>query len=157
MLKKIKLNKEHIARLDNVEPFIVLKNEKLFLEIETFYDITNATITLKNGDLSKAYKLSKVFEVPNEFLFAGKLCATIDSYLDGKSIKRWSLLPIKVIEHETQIECFEQLDLIETKVDNILKFNERFANYSELVKNVEDLSEKHNKLVETVMSIQENY
>ena len=108
MIKTLIINKEQLIRLGDSEPFYLVENEKLLLDFDTFYNLTNALITLKNNQIKKVLRVVKDLEVPSELIFSGKLEICIDLVSEEKVIKHWDCLPIKIIEHEGKLKCYEE-------------------------------------------------
>ena len=106
MRKTIELTK--YARLIEREPFLLPDTLEIDF-ISCGYDLSNAFITLKNGENKNKYKLSRPFIIPDKFLYSGDLYISIDTYSKGKLIKHWDCLPILIRETETGMQCFDFL------------------------------------------------
>ena len=119
----IQLCKETVGRLSNREPFLLPDN--LIFDVKSIgYDLTSAFITLKNGNIQDKYKLTLPFVVPDKFLFAGILNFSIDAYQKGELYKHWAFLPIKIIETNEGLECFDLLADIDKRVKALEKLHE---------------------------------
>ena len=113
MIKIIELSK--YARVVDHSPFLL--PDTLEFDFESCgYDMSNAFITLKNGNIQETYKLTRPFEVPSKFLFAGELYISIDAYIKGNLIKHWDCLPLLIKETEVGMQCFDFLFEIEKKM-----------------------------------------
>lgn len=145
MVKKIIFTKDY-ARLSNTEPFIV--PDTLAFDFENpCYDLSHSFITLKNGTVWGVFPFRNGFIVPNEFLFAGRLNATISAYTSGgEKFKEFKLLPIKIIEANGEIFAFDEIDGIK---------REFIEDINALKTKVNELIEKQNQLAETVQEIKE--
>lgn len=124
MEKTIYLTKAQYVRLGDTEPFIVAENDDLTLKFDTFYDVRNAVITLYNNGVKRSLKLVSPLVVPRELLFEGKLCFSIDMYLDGKQVKHWDGLPIRLKEADGDIKCFDELAELEKRISVLEKQNQ---------------------------------
>lgn len=156
MKKEIELTRNAIARLSNVEPFLLPDN----LELEFFskeYSLRNVFISLQNGDVKGQYKYTKPFNVDNRFLFAGKLNIGITMYIDGEIAKRWSVSPITIKETHFGIVAFEKMTLLSNEVKEIKENYVSKSKFNKLLDKVNELAEKHNQVVETVNAIKENF
>ena len=112
MLKTIKLTQN--GRLIDNKPFVL--PDTLSFDFDSVgYDLTEAVITLKNGERTGKFKLTRPFHVPTEFLFDGYLNIAVDSFYKGKPVKSWKILPIRIKEVETEIECFDVITALEKK------------------------------------------
>lgn len=121
MRKTIELTK--YARLVEHEPFLL--PDLLEIDFQSCgYDLSNAFITLKNGEIKEKYKLSRPFIIPDRFLFVGELQISIDAYSKDSLIKHWDCLPIHIRETEEGMQCFDFLGKIETQIE---KLTERIA------------------------------
>ena len=108
MIKILKINKEQLIRFGDSEPFILVENEGLFFDFDTFYNLSNAIMTVKNNAIVSKLKVKPNLEIPKDLLFAGRLEICLDLFLDGQIVKHWDCLPIKIIEHEGKLKCFEE-------------------------------------------------
>lgn len=151
MIKTIEL-KGSIARLLDKEPFLLPDN--LILEFKHIgYDLSNAFITLRNGEKIIKEKLTKQYEVPVDVLFEGDLHVKIEMYLHGEKAKEWTGAPIRVIETEKGLQLNDLLYDIEKKVNNCVQI----STFNKVVVNLNNLIENHNKLADTVSDIKENF
>lgn len=151
MEKTIEL-KGSIARLLDKEPFLMPDN--LILNFKHVgYDLSNAFITLRNGEKIVKEKLSKPYKVPVEVLFTGDLHTKIEMYLDGKKAKEWLGAPIRVVETEQGLQLNDLLYELERKINNCVKI----STFNNLAENHNNLAENHNKLADTVSDIKENF
>lgn len=116
MRKQLKFTKEPIARLVNSEPFIVCPDEGITLDIDTFYDLSGAIVTMTNNDVKKVVKLTTPLVIPPELVFAGRLHVSVDLYQDGNLIKHWDCLPIKIIEADGETRAFDEFTELEKRV-----------------------------------------
>lgn len=143
MTYTIELKSEGVGRLANREPFLIPDELELEFKCKSV-QLNNAFISLKNGNEKGQYKLKNPFVVPERFLFGGNLEISIKSYVGETIIKKWAVIPIKLIESEYGIHAFDFLDLLNEK------YNKLFAKVNELI-------EKHNELEEHVKDLKENY
>lgn len=154
MTYTIELKKEKIARLSNKEPFIL--PEILELEFLSTYDLSNAYITLKNGENKATYKITKPFTVDNKFLQAGKLYLSICLYVDGVAAKTWEVAPIKIFEAKGKVYAFDELTRLESRVEYLENTTVSKADYLTLLEKVNELITAQNKTAETIKEIKEN-
>ena len=139
----IELRNDGIGRLTKSEPFLL--PDELQLEFKSkSVQLNNAFISLKNGNEKGQFKMKNPFVVPQRFLFGGNLEITIKSYVGETVIKKWAIVPIKLIETEYGIHAFDFLEMLNAK-------------YNELFGKVNEIIIKHNKLEEHVEAIKENY
>ena len=123
MKKIIQLGTEKTGRLLNKEPFLL--PDKLELDFQSIgYDLTSAFITLKNGEVKEKHKLIRPFTVPEKFIFAGLLNISVDAYKNGVLIKHWDILPIKIIETNEKMECFDLLADLDKRLTALEKQHE---------------------------------
>lgn len=156
MIKQITLTKNSLARLSDKEPFLMPD----FLELEfksIGYDLTNAFIVLKNGEKQGKFRLEKVFRIPDEFLFAGVLNMSIYAYINGELLKQWNVLPIKFIETENKVECFEFLSELEKQLNELKTTYTKKEEHDLIVKKLNEVIIKQNEIAETVSEIKETY
>ena len=160
MIKKLTFTKEQFVRLGDTEPFIITENDGLILFAESFYDLTGAVITLKNGSVKTTRKFTNNFSVPKEVLFSGRLNISVDLYAGGKKVKHWDCLPLRIEEAECQVRAFDEFSAIEARLAALEKENgkltERLKNYGEIIKKVNEIAVKQNELAETVSALKEN-
>ena len=139
---------DKLARLVICEPLIL--PDTLSVKVENKgYDLSNAFITLKNGEKKAKFRLTSTFTIPNDFLFAGRLFIGIDAYQNGELYKHWDCVPQKIIEsQDSKLYLFDELSDLYKKIDEItILMKEKFN----------ELAEKHNGLSETVRDIKENF
>lgn len=149
MEKTIKLLENH-ARLDDYEPFLM--PDKLIVNFEhKGYDLSNAFITLRNGEKIEKFKFLNHFEIPKNFLYAGDLYVKVEMYLGGEKAKQWISLPIRIKETKTGLVINDLLYELEKKISNSVDIK----TFNDLVSVVNKLIENHNKLAETVSELKE--
>lgn len=132
MKKIIELTK--YARLTDGEPCLI--PDTLELDFNSCgYSLSRAKITLRNGEVKEQYNLTRPFEIPPQFLIAGELYITIDSYSkNGELVKHWDCLPIIIKETESGMQCFDFLYALEKKIDNVLERLEKIEKAHEIIK-----------------------
>lgn len=151
MKKTIEL-KGSIARLLNKEPFLM--PDELELDFKHVgYDLSNAFITLKNGEKVIKEKLSKPYKIPEEILFAGDLHIKIEMFLSDEKAKEWNSPAIRIVETEMGLQVSDLLFELEEKIVNTVSL----STYNEMIKQLNTLIEKHNTLAETVSELKENF
>ena len=156
MKKIIELTKDNIARLSNTEPFLL--PDIFELEFKSIgYDLSSSFITLKNGIKRHKVPLSSPFTVPNELLFAGNLNICIDAYLNGKLLKHWEIIPIRIIETENTLIGFDVLAKIEEQIVQLQNNTSSKDDYKKIVDKINEIIDKQNEITETVSEIKENY
>lgn len=156
MIKTIELTREKFARLLEKEPFLL--PDILKLDFQSIgYDLTQAFITLKNGEVKEKFLLEKPFTVPEKFLFAGMLNISIDTYHKGMLVKHWDCLPIKVVETEEEMHCFEYVAELEKEIKDLKENTVSKVEYEKLVNKINEIIDKQNEIAETVSEIKENY
>ena len=139
----IELRNDGIGRLTKSEPFLL--PDELQLEFKSkSVQLNNAFISLKNGNEKGQFKIKNPFVVPQRFLFGGNLEMSVKSYVGETVVKKWAIIPIKLVETEYGIHAFDFLEVLNTK-------------YNELYGKVNEIITKHNKLEEHVEDIKENY
>ncbi len=119
----IKLDRERLVKTTD-EPFLIAKNETLTLNFTSRYDLTNAVVKIKNGTEKETFKFSKTLAVPKSFIFAGKLNIQVELYVGGDKAKVWDILPLKIIETDQEIQCFDYLDNIDKRLTALEKLHE---------------------------------
>jgi hypothetical protein len=116
---KIILKQDSVAKIG---ADYVNHNLPLILQFESCYDLSKAIIHLQNGALkSKQIPFNRVFEVPKEFLFEGKLFIQVDMIIDGKVVKKWQVPPIRIIEQKEEILFYPELDYLNNMLEEIKK------------------------------------
>ena len=154
MIKTIELTKSNVARLGDTEPFLL--PDKLIFEFKSIgYDISNAFISMQNGEKKVQYKLTNPFYLPPEVLFAGNLNIAIHCYKDGEKIKSWYCLPIKIIETKHGVFAFDVLHEIEKRIQLLEENSATKEQYNLLANAHNELVKNHNELTETVSEIKE--
>lgn len=154
MKKTITLTKSNVARLEDTEPFLM--PDKLIFEFNSVgYDLKNAFVSLQNGTVKMLYKLTDYFVVDEKVLFAGVLNVGIHLYRDGKCIKSWYCLPIKIVEVEHKVYGFDVLSEFEKRIKALEDNNITKESHVNLAKSHNELATKHNELAETVSEIKE--
>lgn len=146
MEKTIELN-DNVARLLDREPFL-LPDKLVFNFKHIGYDLSNAFITLKNGEKCIKQRFVAPFVVPSEVLFAGNLYLKLEMYLGETKAKEWNCLPLKIVETDNGLEVNDFLELLEKKMQD---------NVNCLTEKINEFITKHNELAETVSAIKENY
>lgn len=150
MIKTIEL-KGSIGRLLHKEPFLM--PDKLQFDFKHIgYDLSNAFIVLRNGDITITEKLTKPYIVPKQVLFSGDLHIKIEMYLGEKKAKEWSICPLRIKETRPGLVINDLLYELDKKVTNIVDKD----TFNKLLTIVNELIEKHNKLAETVSELKEN-
>lgn len=151
MIKKIKLDGSYVRLLDK-EPFLL--PGELILEFQHIgYDLSNAFITLKNGEKIEKFTFEKPFKVPKEFLYAGDLYVKVEMYLGDTKAKDWNCLPIRLVETETGLTGFDLLASLEKKVSESVPKKD----FDTLIEKVNEIIKKQNEIADTVSAIKENY
>lgn len=141
MIKTIELCRENIARIKEKEPFYL--PDTLVLDFEsTRYDLSNAFISLQNGEIKTQQKFIRPLYVDEKVLFPGILNIGIHIYEESKCIKSWYCLPLEILDTKHGVVGFDKLFEIEKKVEKIEEFYNKLA-------------ENHNKLADTVSDIKE--
>ena len=124
MRKRLKFTKSPIIRVGEANAMLVAPDEGIIFDIDTFYDLSEATITLQNGKLKKTVKLTAPFRVPDEFVFSGRLYIAVDLYSDGEKIKHWDCLPLKIVEsNDGEVKAFDEFTNLEKRVEELEKKN----------------------------------
>jgi hypothetical protein len=154
MIKNVKLF-SNFGRLADSEPFLLPDTLSLRFRHQG-YDLSNAFITLKNGEKLSKIKFSNPFNVPKEFLFAGDLSLKIEMFLGGEVAKQWNILPIRIMETPTGLETFDLLNKIEKELKTIKDDYVPKEKYMLVVEKLNEVAEKQNVLAETVSAIKEN-
>ena len=97
--------------------FVQTEDKTLVLEFKSVYDLSEAVITLKNGELEKRYDFKKQFTVPDEFMNAGRLLIRVTLYVSGDPVKAWNISPIKLKEVDEQLYTYDELNDILTRIE----------------------------------------
>lgn len=97
--------------------FVQTEDKTLVLEFKSIYDLSEAVITLKNGDLEKRYDFKNEFTVPNEFMNAGRLLIRVTSYISGDPVKTWNISPIKLKETDETLYAYDELNDILARIE----------------------------------------
>lgn len=159
MERQIKLQKETITTAQ--KPIIFGKDDTLTLNFLSDYDLSDALISISNGNKQKSYKLESVkIDVPQEFMFSGWLRIGIIKFLDGEIVKKWQIIPIKLIESNPEVMPEETIQAHDEEIkalkDDKADKAETLAMLEALTIRLNDLAEKHNKLTEIVKLIKES-
>lgn len=133
MKKIIELNKQGIGRLKINEPFL-LPDEIELNFIAKGYDLSNAFISLQNGENSGVLRLSNPFNVPDEYLHAGYLNMRVEMYIGDKVAKRWDIMPIKIYEVPSGTEMKDYLGELEEKLAEQQERIARLEKQNEIIK-----------------------
>ena len=97
--------------------FALTADKALELTFKSEYDLSEATLTLKNGAKTKTYDFKHDFTVPEEFLFAGRLCASVQMYVNGDLVKRWNLPPIRLKEEDKTLYAYDELNDLTRRIE----------------------------------------
>ena len=97
--------------------FVQTEDKTLVLEFKSVYDLSEAVITLKNGELEKRYDFKKQFTVPDEFMNAGRLLIRVTLYVSGDPVKAWNISPIKLKEVDEQLYTYDEPNDILTRIE----------------------------------------
>lgn len=159
-MKKIVNLMGNVARLEDLEPFIIGVNDFLDLEFKSVYYLpTDLVICLKNGKLQENFRVKDAkLNVPGNFLFSGKLEITVSLLVNGDVAKKWACVPIIIKETDTEITAFDELTALQKDYVSLKNYAEELNKKCEmLIKKFDYLATKHNELSETVSAIKENY
>ena len=139
---------ENLGRLVINEPLLLPDYLRISIEHKG-YDLSNAFITLKNGEKQTKLKLTNPFDIPQELLFAGRLFIGIDAYQKGELYRHWDCIPQRIVEtQDSKLYLFDELTELYNKLDELsLQMKDKFN----------ELAKKHNGLAETVNAIKENF
>ena len=119
---KIKLPKENGARL--AEPFTTKETDNIVINFETEYELNAAKITLNNGDINGVYDFKKVFEIPEKFMFAGRLFGKVEMYVGGKVVKRWEIFPIDIAQTPEGLKLVDCLTAFDDRLKKVERYQE---------------------------------
>ena len=155
MKKTIELNRDGIGRLAKHEPFLLPDGLEIIFK-SCGYDLTNAFVSLRNGTVKDIYKLTTPFKVDEKFLFGGNLNISVKAYSGDICVKTWSILPIKLVEADYEIQAFDYLGDIEERLEKLEKDYVPYSKYLEVVEKLNNVIQNHNELAETVSEIKEN-
>lgn len=97
--------------------FALTEDKALKLTFKSVYDLSEATITLKNGATTKTYDFKNSFAVPDEFMFAGRLCISVQMYVSGELVKRWNLPPIRLKEEDNTLYAYDELNDLTRRIE----------------------------------------
>lgn len=115
----IELTRKPVAVIKD-RAVIVTNDAALSFEFKSEYDLSNAVITLTNGGLTKNFKFAKKFDVPNDFMFEGRIIVIVDMYLEGKIAKSWRVPPIRIKEAENnKFGAYDELYRLENALSNL--------------------------------------
>ena len=155
MVKKIKLLNYYARLIDN-EPFL-LPDDNLTLNFKhQGYDLSNAFISLRNGERTAKYKFNNLFVVPQEFLFVGDLHIKVEMYLDGEKAKQWIVLPIRIRETDNGIQAFDVFSSLEKQIQSIKEDYVSKEKYNFVVNKLNEIISKQNELADTVSAMKED-
>ncbi len=143
------------ARLSSEAPLLFGKDDNVILNVDTFYNLSESTITLKNGDKTFTARFHAPFIVPEKVLFSGWLAITVTMFLSGEKVKSWQLLPIKLVESDGAVCPVEPLKSFDERLQAIEANKANSADFAALKAQVIELTEKHNKLTEIVSLLKE--
>ena len=159
-MKKIVNLMGNVARLEDLEPFIIGVNDFLDLEFKSAYYLpTDLVICLKNGKLQENFRVKDArLNVPGNFLFSGKLEMTVRLLVNGDFAKNGACVPIIIKETDTEITTFDELAALQKDYVSLKNYAEEVNKKCEmLIEKFDYLAIKHNELSETVSAIKENY
>lgn len=155
MVRQLNLTKTTAEFTDN-SALILGKDDSLTLEIISEYNLSEAVITFCNGKVQKTVKLiGNKTEVPQEILFSGWLSIGVLMYLDGEIVKKWQILPLKLIESAPEVVPEEIIQSHDEEIKALKADKAELSTLKILEARLNDLAEKHNKLTEIVKLIKE--
>lgn len=108
------------------EEFKVKDTEPILIKFETEYDLSSAVITLQNKTVVDEFNFSKQFEVPDKFLFDGRLFITVEMKLVGQTVKKWTFTPIRIKQNNEEeiLEFYDFLTDLEERIKKMEKIHE---------------------------------
>ncbi len=150
MNKIIKLTRS-LGRLLDREPFLIVENDGLTINIEGAPKNLKLTATVRNGDVSATLKENaRTVEIPRNLLTAGRLDVEISGFIDGNSVKQWHCEPI-------------YLKTVDTGFEGHAEFERILARQAEIINALNSLQNKvnanqaaTNQAIETLASIIDN-
>lgn len=155
MVRQLNLTKATAEFTDN-SALIFGKDDGLTLEIISEYNLSEAVITFCNGKVQKTVKLiGNNVTVPQEILFSGWLSIGVLMYLDGEIVKKWQILPLKLIESTPEVVPEEIIQAHDEEIKVLKADKAELSTLKALEARLNDLAEKHNKLTEIVKLIKE--
>lgn len=155
MVRQLNLTKATAEFTDN-SALIFGKDDGLTLEIISEYNLSEAVITFCNGKVQKTVKLiGNNVTVPQEILFSGWLSIGVLMYLDGEIVKKWQILPLKLIESTPEVVPEEIIQAHDEEIKALKTDKAELSALKALEARLNDLAEKHNKLTEIVKLIKE--
>lgn len=122
MVKNMELTKSNIARLEDVEPFLL--PDTLEINFIGNYDLYNTFIIFKNNEIVIKEKINGLpIRVPEDVLFAGRLQISVKKYINGELAKNWNCLPLIIKEINGETYCYDEilnrLSSLEERIDNL--------------------------------------
>lgn len=127
MTEIIELNNFNIVFLENSK-LLLTKNEPLCYSIKGNYNIDNLIMSVKNGNLTTEIKAkNNTFEIPKEFMFAGKLEMVLTLFEDCKIIKKWRIEPLIITELNEQFDGIPEIKMVENKITELEKTVQRLT------------------------------
>ena len=133
MVKIIELTRSGVGRLAEREPFLL--PDELELEFTTNgYNLSNAFITLHNGDKTIYKKLTNPFKVDNTLLFGGVLSGKIKAYIGKVVVKSWDILPLVLTETESDTQVKDYIKILEDRVVDLEKDVATLKKQHEIIK-----------------------
>lgn len=114
---KIKLNKGNFIQM--AEPFTVKETDDVFLKFETDFNLYEAKIVIQNGSIIESFNYSSRFKIPDRLMFAGYLNIKIEMYILNKVVKRWEILPLKILQTPEGLKIIDHLSAIDKRLSEI--------------------------------------
>lgn len=143
------------ARLSSEAPLVFGRDDTVVFNVDTFYNLSESTITLRNGSQTYTARFTAPFVVPAKVLFSGWLSISVAMFLSGEKVKSWQLLPFKLVESDGTVCPVEPLKSFDERLHAIEENKANSADFAALKAQVIELTEKHNKLTEIVSLLKE--
>lgn len=137
----------------NTSP-IIMDGKAFKVQVQSVYDLAVNSVVLTNGEETEKVKIiDKCFTVPDSLAFSGWLNITVNMYMDGVSVKSWTITPIKIIEIEESQTVDSAAATMQSQEERLTTLEECKASKEDLAQIKQaynDLAEKYNKLVDIV-------
>lgn len=158
-MKRTLLLKKDEGRLSDRSPVILGSADDLTLEIDSAYNLAEAVISLQNGKEQTSMRLTSPFLVPKSLLISGWLNIVVCMYLDGAKVKQWRVMPLKIVEHNIEVDYTQEMHSLEADIATLKQEKTNncdiLPKIEELYLKLNELADKHNKLTEIVKVIKE--
>lgn len=116
---EIKIELKRSNKVQILDSYKVNTGDVVQIHFSTVYDITDGEIKLKNGTLKKSFEFCQDFQIPDEFIFDGRLYIRTEMRMAGKTVKHWDFAPIRIMETEGGYEFQDEISELQAEVEDL--------------------------------------